>query len=61
MKNNLTPVIKPNEILDEDQIKFLRTKDNVNGFFLIFRAYTATFVRGPSYPRGKFVESMLCV
>ena len=44
MKNNLTPVIKPNEILDEDQIKFLRTKDNVNGFFLIFHAWFVIFL-----------------
>ena len=39
MTNNFTPLIKPNEILKEDEITYLKTKDNLSGFFLILHAW----------------------
>ena len=39
MKSNLTPLIKPNEFLNKDEIIFLRKKDNKSGFFLILHAW----------------------
>ena len=39
MNENCTPIIKPNEILDSDQIEFLRKKDNSKGLSLIAHAW----------------------
>lgn len=39
MNNNFTPLIKPNEILKEDEINFLKKKDDKKGFLLILHAW----------------------
>tara|TARA_B100001250_G_C19741626_1_gene763353 strand:- start:212 stop:1159 length:948 start_codon:yes stop_codon:yes gene_type:complete len=39
MKNDVTPLIKPNEILEESEIEFLRMKDNKSGLILILHAW----------------------
>ena len=39
MKNDFTPLIKPQEILKESEIEFLRKKDNLSGLFLILHAW----------------------
>ena len=44
MSEDLTPVIKPNEILDEKELEFLRKKDDTNGLFLIIHAWSIIFL-----------------
>tara|TARA_B100001778_G_scaffold301733_1_gene277932 strand:- start:72 stop:1019 length:948 start_codon:yes stop_codon:yes gene_type:complete len=44
MKNNLTPFIKPHEILSEDEIKYLKKKDDLRGISLIFHAWVVIFI-----------------
>lgn len=39
MSNNFTPLIKPNEILKEDEIEFLKKKDDKTGSLLILHAW----------------------
>ena len=44
MKSNLTPFIKPHEILSEDEIKYLKKKDDLRGISLIIHAWVAIFI-----------------
>ena len=39
MNNNFTPLIKPKEILKEDEIEFLKKKDDKTGSLLILHAW----------------------
>ena len=44
MKSNLTPFIKPQEILSEDEIKYLKKKDDFKGISLIIHAWITIFI-----------------
>ena len=44
MKSNLTPFIKPQEILNEDEINYLKKKDDLKGISLIIHAWVVIFI-----------------
>ena len=44
MKSNLTPFIKPQEILNEDENKYLKKKDDFKGISLIIHAWVVIFI-----------------
>lgn len=44
MTSNLTPLIKPHEILSNDEITFLKKKDDIKGISLIIHAWLVVFI-----------------
>ena len=44
MTKKFTPFIKPSEILDQDQIQWLREKSDFRGISLLFHAWAVVFL-----------------